>query len=164
MNTYKQLTYEQRCQIEALIETDLCQRDIASVVGVSQSTISRELKRNRGQRDYRSFQAHSKTVQRRRDMAEAHVMTPIMVDIVELLLKKRWSPEQISCWLQLFCSCSASHGRLYQHVWADKKLGGVLHLYLRRNSKNTSPEGQGNPVEGRLKIRSVLMSARPKWS
>lgn len=160
MNTYKQLTYKQRCQIEALIETDLCQRDIARVVGVSQSTISRELKRNRGQRGYRSYQAHSKTVQRRRDSAEAHVMTPIMVDIVEFLLRKRWSPEQISCWLSLFVSCSISHERIYQHVWADKKRGGALHLYLRRNGKKYQSRGTGKSRRGQIK-NQVSIDERP---
>lgn len=160
MNTYKQLTYKQRCQIEALIETDLCQRDIARVVGVSQSTISRELKRNRGQRGYRSYQAHSKTVQRRRDSTEAHVMTPIMVDIVEFLLKKRWSPEQISCWLSLFGSCSISHERIYQHVWADKKRGGALHLYLRRNGKKYQSRGTGKSRRGQIK-NQVSIDERP---
>ena len=160
MNTYKQLTYKQRCQIEALIETDLCQRDIARVVGVSQSTISRELKRNRDQRGYRSYQAHSKTVQRRRDSAEAHVMTPIMVDIVEFLLRKRWSPEQISCWLSLFVSCSISHERIYQHVWADKKRGGALHLYLRRNGKKYQSRGTGKSRRGQIK-NQVSIDERP---
>ena len=74
MSAYNQLTNVQGCQIEALIKTELWQRDVASVVGVCQSTISRELKHNRGQRGCRSYQAHSKTVPRRRDCAEAHVM------------------------------------------------------------------------------------------
>jgi len=135
MNTYKQLTYEQRCQIEALIKTDLSQRAIARVVGTSQSTISREIKRNKGLRGYRSGQAQSKSTQRRLDTIQPHVMTPIMIDIVEFLLKKRWSPEQISSWLALFTGCFVSHERIYQHVWSDKKRGGILYLLLRRNGK-----------------------------
>lgn len=42
MTKYKQLTYEQRCQIEALNKSGSTQRLIASTVGVSQATISRE--------------------------------------------------------------------------------------------------------------------------
>ncbi|MFT7387222.1 MAG: IS30 family transposase [Candidatus Endobugula sp.] len=60
MKTYVQLTYEQRCQIYAFNNTDLSQQKIADAVGVSQSAISRELKRNRGKCGYRYQQAQSK--------------------------------------------------------------------------------------------------------
>ena len=160
MNTYKQLTYEQRCQIEALMKTGLCQREIARVVGTSQSTISREIKRNRGLRGYRSGQAQGKAVQRRLDTAQPHVMTPIMIDIVELLLKKRWSPEQISSWLALFGGCSISHERIYQHIWADKKRGGTLHLFLRRNGKKYQSRGKSKASRGQIK-NQVSIEQRP---
>jgi IS30 family transposase len=48
MKTYKQLTYELRCQIYALKKTGLSQNEIAQQLKVSQSTISRELSRNTG--------------------------------------------------------------------------------------------------------------------
>ena len=57
MKHYKQLTYEQRCQIEALKKSGHSQRHIGRVVGVDQGTISRELRRNTGQRGYRHKQA-----------------------------------------------------------------------------------------------------------
>ena len=41
MKTYKQLTYEIRCQIYALKKTGLNQNKIAQQLKVSQSTISR---------------------------------------------------------------------------------------------------------------------------
>jgi transposase, IS30 family len=46
MTPYKQLIYEQRCQIEVLKKSDFTQKEISATVGVSQSTISRELRRN----------------------------------------------------------------------------------------------------------------------
>ncbi|MES9867856.1 MAG: helix-turn-helix domain-containing protein [Candidatus Thiodiazotropha sp. LLP2] len=39
MSNYKQLTYEQRCQIEALKKSGLNQQAIAGATGVDQSTI-----------------------------------------------------------------------------------------------------------------------------
>ena len=42
MQKYKQLTYEQRCQIYALNNRGKGQKDIAVLIGVRQSTISRE--------------------------------------------------------------------------------------------------------------------------
>jgi predicted XRE-type DNA-binding protein len=48
MKTYKQLTYEQRCQIYALSKTGMSQNKIAKQLNVSQSTISRKFFRNTG--------------------------------------------------------------------------------------------------------------------
>ena len=53
MRTYTQLTQEQRYQISALLKMDHTQIEIAKVIGVHKSTVSRELRRNRGLRGYR---------------------------------------------------------------------------------------------------------------
>jgi len=50
MQHYTQLTSEQRYQIYALLKKEHSQSEIAQVVGVHKSTISRELKRNSGGR------------------------------------------------------------------------------------------------------------------
>jgi transposase, IS30 family len=51
MSTYTQLTYHQRYHIYSLLKAGLCQTEIAGTIGVHKSTISRELRRNRGRRD-----------------------------------------------------------------------------------------------------------------
>jgi IS30 family transposase len=56
--TYQQLTQEQRYQIYALMKTGHQQTEIAAVVGVHKSTVSREIRRNCGLRGYRPLQAH----------------------------------------------------------------------------------------------------------
>ena len=43
---YKQLTSEQRSQIFALLQKKTARKEIADIVGISQSTLSREIKRN----------------------------------------------------------------------------------------------------------------------
>ncbi|WP_140414134.1 helix-turn-helix domain-containing protein [Bathymodiolus platifrons methanotrophic gill symbiont] len=43
MNQYKQLTEGQRYQISALLKVETPQKDIALILGVSPSTISRDL-------------------------------------------------------------------------------------------------------------------------
>ncbi len=53
MQHYKQLTSEQRYQISGLKKAGLKQSQIAGEVGVDKSTISRELRRNKGQRGWR---------------------------------------------------------------------------------------------------------------
>ena len=48
MKKYKQLISQQRYTIFAMLQKGYSQKAIADAVGVSASTISRELKRNRG--------------------------------------------------------------------------------------------------------------------
>ena len=52
MKRNKQLASEQRCQISGLHKAGWTQTDIADEVGVNKSTISRELRRNTGQRGW----------------------------------------------------------------------------------------------------------------
>ncbi len=67
MMRYTQLTREQRYQIQALMKAGKNQTEIAEIVGVHKSTISRELRRNTGLRGYRPEQAHQFCLQRRAD-------------------------------------------------------------------------------------------------
>ena len=62
MKGYKQLTEMQRYQIEALKKAEMLQKDIAMIIGVSASALSRELSRNTGKRGYRPRQANIKAV------------------------------------------------------------------------------------------------------
>ena len=61
MNKYRRIKYEDRCQIYALSKRGSSQESIAEVLGVSQSVVSREMQRNRGQRGYRFKQAEAKS-------------------------------------------------------------------------------------------------------
>ncbi len=49
--------YKQRCQIYALNNSGMSQTAIADTLGVTQPTISREHRRNSGERGYRFKQA-----------------------------------------------------------------------------------------------------------
>ena len=66
MRTYTQLTREQRYQLSALLKMGHSQTEIAEVIGMHKSTISREIRRNRGQRGYRPKQAHYMAKERRK--------------------------------------------------------------------------------------------------
>ena len=124
MKTYKQLTYELRCQIYALNKTGMSQNKIARQLNVSQSTISRELLRNTGKRDYRIKQAQTSTDIRRLAACKAIKMTTSLIALIELNIIEKWSPQQISGWLREEQSIAISHETIYQHVWSDKKSGG----------------------------------------
>ena len=161
MRTYKQLTYEQRCQIEALKKSGISQQCIATLICVSQSSISRELSRNTGERGYRHQQAQRKSVERRQATAKPHKMTAELIDEIEDKLLIRWSPEQVSGWLLLNQNISISHERIYQHIWADKAASGQLYKKLRRHARKYKVRGSsGKTRSGQIKNR-VSIDERP---
>ncbi len=162
MRRYKQLTYAQRCQIEVLKKSHFSQAAIAQAIGVQQSTISRELKRNTGLRGYRHDQAQRLTHTRRCATHHCVKMTDEIIDEIEDKLYQRWSPEQISGWLKAEKNISISHERIYQHIWTNKHSGGDLHLYLRRRGKKYQSRGSnGKTSRGQIKNR-VSIDQRPK--
>ena len=125
VKTYSQLTQEQRYQISAMKKIDSSQKEIAAEIGVNKSTISRELRRNAGERGYRPKQAHEKALGRR---SKAQVQIGAAVwEIVEAKLRQDWSPEQVSGWLKRADQPSLSHEWIYQHILADKAAGGDLY-------------------------------------
>jgi len=65
MRGYTQLTQEQRYQIHALMKAGHYPTEIAAIIDVHKSTISRESARNWGLRGYRPTQAHRLAMNRR---------------------------------------------------------------------------------------------------
>jgi IS30 family transposase len=129
MRTYRQLTQEQRYQIYALKKTKHSLAEMATVIGVHKSSVSRELKRNRGQRGYRPQQAHELAVDRRQKAVSR--ITVEVWTVVESLLRQDWSPEQISGRLKKEQGVRISHEWIYQYVLKDKQASGNLYRHLR---------------------------------
>ena len=140
MRTYTQLTQLQRYQIYALKKANLNQTDIAQIVGVHKSTISRELSRNSGQRGYRPRQAHHFCLQRRADKVSQRI-DPASWRLVRRLLREDWSPEQISLWLSHIADQPISHESIYQYILTDKHSGGSLYKHLRCQKKRRKRYG-----------------------
>lgn len=140
MSTYQQLTQAQRYQIYALLKTGQTQTEIADMIGVHKSTISRELSRNRSQRGYRPKQAHQKALSRRQK-AVARIR-PETWAVVDEKLRQDWSPEQISGWLKRWRGVAVSHEWIYQYVLADQRTGGDLHRHLRCQQKRRKRYGK----------------------
>ena len=128
---YQQLTQDQRYQIHAFLKAGFSQSHIAGELGVDPSTISRELKRNRGRRGYRPKQAQQLADSRRQAKANATRLTPATWQRVEAGLQQDWSPEQVSGTLKAQGESAPSHERIYQYIYADKQQGGNLYKHLR---------------------------------
>ena len=127
---YHQLTEGERNQIHALLQEKVPQNRIAKILGRSPSTISRELRRNRGQRGYRHQQAQ-RNAQERRYTRRSCKMTADVVAWIEEKLREEYSPEQISNTMRRIVGVRVSHERIYQHIWQDKINGGELYRKLR---------------------------------
>jgi len=136
--SYTQLAQEQRYQIYALMKQGCNQSEIAHFLGVHKSTVSRELRRNRGQRGYRPQQAQ-RWAEGRRQGGQPRI-EPAVWRLVEGQLCQDWSPEQISLWLDQQ-GLQLSHERIYQYVYADKGGGGDLYRHLRCQKKRRKRYG-----------------------
>ena len=161
MNKYKQLTEVQRYQIEALNKAQKEQKEIAEIIGVSASTICRELRRNTGLRGYRPKQAHSLALTRRKEASKAIKMTVTVINLCETKLKLDWSPEQVSGWLKIEEGMSLSHERIYQHVWSDKRQGGTLYKHLRQSHKKRKKQYGSKDKRGQIRNR-ISIDDRPE--
>ena len=160
MSRYRRVTYEDRCQIYALSQDGACQEAIAKVLGLSQSTVSRELRRNRGQRGYRFKQAETKAQARQAIRHKPRKLTASVRRKVEAKLRQmRWSPEQISGWLREQ-GIGLSHERIYQMIWQNKRDGGDLWRSLRRRGKRYNKRAGKSAGRGLIPHRTDI-SDRP---
>lgn len=155
---YTQLTQEERYQIQALMKAGLNQTEIAEILGRHKSTVSRELRRNRGLRGYRPKQAHRLSVERRQNKSQPRITTTHW-ERVEHLLREDWSPEQISLWLSDEAGIQISHEWIYQYVLQNKSMGGNLYRHLRCQKQRRKRYGSYSR-RGQL-INRVSIDERP---
>jgi IS30 family transposase len=158
MRTYEQLTQEQRYQIYVLKKMGHYQTEIGKCIGVDKSTISRELKRNHGQRGYRPKQAQSMAMSRRKK-GQRRIQSETWA-LIETKIGLDWSPEQISGWLLKHHGIQVSHEWIYQYILSDKQAGGDLHKHLRCQKKRRKRYGSRDR-RGKLPNR-VSIDKRPE--
>jgi IS30 family transposase len=156
--SYTQLTQEQRYQIYALLKIGHNGTEIASVLGSHKSTISRELRRNCGQRGYRPKQAHFLAITRRYHKPVR--IQPETWKMIEDKLQLDWSPEQISGWMGRHQVIRVSHEWIYQYILVDKLRGGHLYQHLRCKKKRRKRYGSADR-RGQLPNR-VSIEQRPE--
>jgi len=157
--SYTQLTREQRYQIYALKKADHSQTEMAAIIGCHKSTISRELKRNGGQRGYRPKQADELAHSRKLPAHRSRIQSATWA-VIESLLLQQWSPQQISGRLTLEQQESVSHERIYQHIYTNKRAGGQLYRNLRCQKTRRKRYGQRDR-RGQLPERRSI-DERPK--
>ena len=131
---YHQLTSEQRSQIFVLLQKKTAKKEIALLVGCSQSTLSREIKRNSTDKgNYLWEKAHAKAMERRkRTTSNRSKDSCIVWEALNLLKEEDWSPEQISADMKKRGKY-ISHELIYRHIRADQS--GELASHCRHKMK-----------------------------
>ncbi len=95
------LSLEEREEISRGLVAGLSIRSIASQLDRAPSSISREIRRNGGSRHYRATRADQNAWDRAlRPKACRLVLNRPLCRVVELKLRRKWSPEQIAGWLK----------------------------------------------------------------
>ena len=145
---YKQLTSEQRSQIFAYLQEGVARKIICERVGISQSTLCRELKRNCGKNGKYTWRgAHQKAMERRERICGNRRTPPwILNKAIHLLCDEEWSPKQISGYLRRE-GVSISHERIYQEIRADETRELKRHCrhkmkYRRHKSRRRKASGR----------------------
>lgn len=157
---YNQLTQEQRYHISSLLKSPMLQKDIAKEIGVHKSTISRELRRNEGERGYRPKQAGEKA-DFRKHHAKKHIkFTDAIKKFVTEKIKEDWSPDEIRGYLKAHKLPGIGTERIYQFILADKKVGGTLYKHLRHSGKIYKKRYGSHDRRGQIKNR-ISIHDRP---
>lgn len=159
----KQLTEEQRYNISAYLQSGKSRTEIANLVGVHRSTISRELRRNSDKRNgiYKPDLAQAKYMSRMRSRKHFVKFTDDLKIQVDILIKKDFSPEQVTGFMRTKGLETVSHETIYQYIWEDKKHGDkLLYKHLRRRGRRHKKRGALTNGRGFIKNR-VDIDKRP---
>ena len=167
MRGYTQLTQEERYQIYILKKAGYNQTAIAELLERDKSTISRELRRNRGLKGYRPQQAHNLALARRYSKAQPRISHRVW-QLVEALIRDEWSPEQVVGRVEMEQGVSISHEWIYQYVYADKHSGGDLFRYLRCQKRRRKRYGSYDrrgciPNQVSIDERPAIVDARRRF-
>jgi transposase, IS30 family len=171
---YEQLHFEERETLALGLCTGLSLRTIAQSLGRAASTLSRELRRNATSASaYRALaaqrQAAARTAQpRRAAKLRGNALSTAAALWAKVLakLRRRWSPEQISRWLQTTYAdqpeLQVSHQTIYRALWLLPKgeLKRALLAGLRQQGKQRARSAGAPDCPGKPWVHQ-LIHARP---
>ena len=163
------LTPAEREEISRGLVTGCSIRSIAVMLGRAPSTISREIKRNGGQRGYRANQADQAAWDRARRPKTCKLTDNRgLARIVSSKLQLEWSPEQIAGWLKHTYSDNEhyqlSHETIYKSLFIQAR--GALkkellqHLRRTRMMRRSRHHTQKTEDHGRI-TNTVSIRERP---
>jgi transposase, IS30 family len=166
---YIHLTTEERYQIFGLQMAGLNPPAIARQLGRHRSTINREIKRNLviDPRVPGYSPSRADELARSRVICRSHLkrISAETWQCVHERLQERLSPEQISGRRARLGLPAVSHESIYRHIWADRRQGGTLWIYLRgrlRRGRHYRKNHQRGQIVGRVGIEHRAMIANQR--
>jgi len=159
IKTYKHISFEERYVIEKLLNKQIKIRRIAEVLGRSPNTISYEIKKNRVNEEYIAKKAQHKSYFRRYRSKRQCLkvsMDKFLTKFVEKKLRNKWSPKQISGYLDLEYGINCSDKAIYKFV-NSRCLERHLFWYWNNRKSGKKRYQYNNPKDNRKYIDS-----RPK--
>lgn len=160
------LSITEREEISRGIVGGLSIREIADSISRAPSTVSREINRNGGRRKYRGAQADQCAWERAKRPKTCKLsLNPELCEIIEIKMKRKWSPQQIAGWLKREYSGDernqVSHETIYRTLFIQARgaLKKELQGYLRsqrsiRRGKTASLKNDGlGGMPGAISIR-----------
>ena len=143
----KHLTQEQRYEIYGYLSAGFTKTQIAGMLGVHKSTITREIQRNGHgwTKQYYPIEAQRRAERRwgQRKWLRKHDKS--MKQRVEYYLRElQYSPEQIVGYCRRKGLPIVSHETIYQWIWRDKRYGGDLYTFLRHRGRKYRKRGATN--------------------
>lgn len=154
------LSLSEREEISRGLVSGRTLRSIASDLDRAPSTISREIRRNRGPRRYRAHQADEAAWERAKRLKTCKLLqNRLLAREVGRKLRDLWSPEQIAGWLKYTYpddeTYQVSHETIYKSLYIQAR--GALkkellqHLRRKRMMRHGRGHTQKTPTHGRIK-------------
>ncbi len=160
--SYKHLTLQERYQINAY-RYNKNQKEIAKIVGVHPSTISRELKRGLDSlgRTYYPVGSQNKAtkVQIEKSKRSNLKLTEETIKLIKKYLKIQYSPEQIAATIKMKHQKEISYVTIYKYIYINRLAEGDLYKQLRHKGKRRTK--YGSKRKSRIKDR-VSIHKRPE--
>ena len=128
---YNRVTSEERRLIYQWKQEGFSLRKIGLLLDRAPSSISREIKRNSGQRGYRPAQAQALAEARAKRPGPRRFTEAVRMDAEEKL-RQGWTPEIICERARLEGRAHVCKETVYKHVYADAANGGNLWTHLPR--------------------------------
>jgi len=152
----KQITKEQRYQIEAYLKAGKSKDFIAKELSFDRSSIYREIKRNtRKHGTYHAAYAQMLCNERKERLKRKRAFDQTKEALIkEYISQEQWSPKQIVGYCRNNNIPMVSHERIYQYIRRDKLQGGELYKNLRHRLKHRKRPVGGKyiPIKDRTSI------------
>jgi transposase, IS30 family len=165
MSKYKHLAYEDRVKIETYKELGYSNYLIARLLQRSESTISREINRNKDpvncEYTSKSAEYRTKLIRRKANQSHCKIQGGVLTSILEGL-NRDWSPEQITgrernTNLDFVCKST-----IYNYIYTkDKNLTAKLRI-IGKKGKYTRKKGTRIRAELREESKKKRIDVRPE--